>query len=188
MNHKNIQFLLLFFLFLAGITTAQKIKIKNVDGKPVEKASVVVQVNYKALDFIFNADKEKLFNVITDTSGVVELKGEFQKDNFEVKSLSIKIKHSDYSDYNVTTQDYSTDPKFSYDIYLTLKNKDLNPKSVPSEEKRDIDIYSSAEVAAKLKIKEEDIITMIEKGELKGKKIGEKYFISGNELKKYLEK
>lgn len=180
--------LLLFVLIsCANIINAQKIVVKNISGKPVDKASVVVQVNYKATNYIFDADKEKLFSMITDTTGVVELKGEFQNGSYEVKSVAIKIKHTDYSDYNITTLDYSSDPKFSYNIYLTPQNRDVNIKTMPAFENNGIDIYSCDEVAKKLNLKVDDIIIMIEKGELKGKKIGEKYFVSGNELRKYLE-
>ncbi len=177
----------LALIVCVNVVYAQKIIIKNINGNPVDKASVVVQVNYKATSYIFDADKEKLFSMITDTTGIVELKGEFQNGNYEVKSIAIKIKHTDYSDYNITTLDYSTDPKFSYNIYLTPKNRDVNIKSMPSFESNGIDIYSCDEVAKKLNLKADDIILMIEKGELKGKKIGDKYFISGNELRKYLE-
>ena len=172
-------------LYKMGIRNGDKIIAVN--GKPVEKASVVVQVNYKAIDYIFNSDKEKLITAITDSTGVVELTGEFQKDTYEVKSIVIKIKHANYSDYNITTLDYSNDPKFSYNIYLTPKNKDVNITGMPSEDRNEIDVYSSAEVARRLKIKEDEIMNMIERGDLKGKKIGDKYFVSGNEIKKYLE-
>ena len=187
MSYKNEIGIFILFLNIAAVTYAQKINIKNVNGKPVEKASVVVQVNYKAIDYIFNSDKEKLITAITDSTGVVELTGEFQKDTYEVKSIVIKIKHANYSDYNITTLDYSNDPKFSYNIYLTPKNKDVNITGMPSEDRNEIDVYSSAEVARKLKVKEDEIINMIERGDLKGKKIGDKYFVSGNEIKKYLE-
>jgi excisionase family DNA binding protein len=183
----NNMSVLIILISVGGVLKAQKINIRNVNGKRVEKASVVVQVNYKATDYIFHADKEKLFTAITDSTGIVELTGEFQRDDFEVKSLEIKIKHTDYSDYNIITLDYSNDPKYSYNVYLSPKNKDVNVKSLPGEGGNGLDVFSSAEVARKLKVKEEEIIAMIERGELRGKKIGDKYFVSGNEIKKYLE-
>lgn len=186
-KQKRLILLFIFFVVTIAEIDAQKIVVKNVNGNPVKRASVTVQVYYKALNYIFNADKEKLFTFVTDTTGVVELKGEFQNDNFEVKSISIKVEHEDYSEYSITTLDYSTDPKFRYNIYLTYKNNDVNIKTFPKEENNEIEIYTSAEIAKKLKVKEEDIINMIEKGKLKGKKISEKYFVSRNELIKYLD-
>lgn len=179
--------IIILLIFTNYLLFAQKINVKNISGKPVEKASVIVLVKYRATDYILNNAKEKLISVITDSTGIVQLKGEFQKDNSEVESITVEIKHADYSDLNITTQDYSKDPKFNYSFYLTPKNKDVNITGMPgTNERNELDIYSAADIARKMNTKEEEIISLIENGKLKGKRIGSKYFVSGSELRKFL--
>ena len=180
--------LAIVLLMLAGNMFAQKISIKNTNNNPVAKASVIVHVKYKATGYIFNANKEKMFSFVTDTTGIVELKGEFQKENFIVQSMDFEIKHPDYYDYNNHTVDYSNDPKFGYNVYLTPRNKDINVVGMPSgNDRNELDIYTASEIAKKLHIKEEEIIKLIETCKLRGKKIGDKYFVSGSELRSYLD-
>ena len=62
---------------------------------------------------------------------------------------------------------------------LNLSTKNLN--DIP-------DILSVEEVAAFLKVNKSDVMDLIEKKELKAKKVGDKYIITKKELIKFLEK
>lgn len=178
---------IVLMLFLVNNLFAQKIFIKNTEKKPVANTSVTVQVYYKANDYLINNKKEKLFSFVTDTSGVISFSGEFQKDNFSVDSLVIKVQHEKYKDYKLTTFEYYPDPKFIYNIYLVSKNNEVKILSMPSDERNELDIYTITEVARKLKVEEKDVLQLIETKKLKAKKIGNKLFVSGNDLRKYLE-
>ena len=189
-KNNNTQLMLLqivLMLFLVNNLFAQKIFIKNTEKKPVANTSVTVQVYYKANDYLINNKKEKLFSFVTDTSGTVNLSGEFQKENYKVDSVSFYVQHENYIDKKFVTYEYSKDPKFSYTIYLVNKRNDVKIVSMPSEDKNELDVFTSNEIAKKLKIEENDVIKLIETKKLKGKKIGQKYFISGNDLRKFLE-
>ena len=124
---------------------------------------------------------------MTDTSGVISFSGEFQKDNFSVDSLVIKVQHEKYKDYKLTTFEYYPDLKFIYNIYLVSKSNEVKISSMPSDERNELDIYTTTEVARKLKVEEKDVMQLIETKKLKAKKIGNKFFVSGNDLRKYLE-
>ncbi|MDP2036851.1 MAG: helix-turn-helix domain-containing protein, partial [Ignavibacteria bacterium] len=106
------------------------------------------------------------------------------------ESVSIKVQHKDYEPFEVTTKEYSSSASFNYIVYLVPKNSKVNlsGKIISNrQEVNELDVYSSDEVAEKLKVKEADILDLIKKKKIKGKKIGEKYFISGDELRKYLD-
>ncbi|MCX7876055.1 MAG: helix-turn-helix domain-containing protein [Melioribacteraceae bacterium] len=181
----NLKLLLLFLI--SNQVTAQKVFIKNVDKKSLPNASVIIQIYYKPVDYLIHETKEKLFSFVTDTSGTVNLSGEFQKENYKVDSVSFYVQHENYIDKKFVTYEYSKDPKFSYTIYLVNKRNDVKIVSMPSEDKNELDVFTSNEIAKKLKIEENDVIKLIETKKLKGKKIGQKYFISGNDLRKFLE-
>lgn len=183
----SFNFLLLYFTCFNSFAFAQKVYIKNIDKKPVANASVVVQVFYRATDYLIREPKEKLFTFVTDTSGTVSFSGEFQKETYKIDSVSISIQQENYLPQKVTTLDYSTDPKFSYIIYLVNKKNDVKIVSMPTEERNELDIYTTQEVSKKLNVDEKEVIKLIETKKLKAKKIGQKYFISGNDLRKYLE-
>lgn len=183
----RVNLILLLFFLISNQVGAQKVFIKNVDRKSLPNASVIIQVFYKPVDYLIRDTKEKLFSFVTDTSGTVIIAGEFQKENYKVDSISFYIQHENYMDKKFVTYEYSKDPKFSYTIYLVNKKNDVKIVSMPSEEKNELDIYTTNEIARKLKIDENDVIKLIESKKLKGKKIGQKYFISGNDLRKFLE-
>jgi excisionase family DNA binding protein len=185
---KNI--FLIHLLIISEVIFCQTILIRNPNKQPIKDASVSIQVKYNSSEFLLEKSKELFFTFITDTLGRVVVKGEFQKDNFQVESVTIKVQHKDFANYDVVTKDYSSQPSFTYTIYLVPKNNsiDLTGKLMTNElEVNELDVYSSQEIAEKLKVKEEDIISLIDKGKLRGKKIGDKYFVSGNDLRKYLE-
>lgn len=186
-NIKSKLLQIIFVIFIAGNLYSQKIIINNTDKKSVPKASVTVQVYYKAIDYLINNKKEKLFLLLTDTTGTVSISGEFQKDNFKVDSIVIRVQHENYKEYKLTTTEYSLDPKFAYNIYITPNNNEIRISSMQSDERNELDIYSTNEVARKLKVDEKNVIELIETKKLKAKKIGSKYFVSGNVLRKYLE-
>jgi hypothetical protein len=178
------------FSLLAGSLFAQTIWIKDINNKLVSKASVSVQVTYKANAFLLEDALEKLFTAVTDTLGKLKISGEYSKDEFTVESVSIKVQHKDYETFEVTTKEYSNSPTFNYVAYLVPKNSkvSLSGKIISNrQEVNELDVYSSAEIAEKLKIKEDEILTLIKKRKLKGKKIGDKYFVSGDELRKFLD-
>ncbi len=181
---------ILFAMFLAGNLFSQTIWIKDVNNRLISKASVSVQVTYKSTQFLLEGSLEKLFTAVTDTLGKVKISGEYSKEEFSVESISIKVQHKDFEPFEVITKEYSNSPTFNYIVYLVPKNSKVNlsGKIISNrQEVNELDIYSSDEVAEKLKIKEADILDLIKKKKIKGKKIGEKYFISGDELRKYLE-
>lgn len=193
-NHKNKSnkiFKIIICLFLLIILNhkafSQKIYIKNIDKKSIANASVVVQVYYHPIDYLIKDSREKLFSSVTDTSGVVLFSGEFQKETFKVDSVSITIQHENYLPKKVCTFDYSSDPKFSYTIYLVNKKEEMKIVSMPSEDRNELDIYTTYEISKKLNIDEKEVIKLIELKKLKAKKIGGKYFVTGNDLRKYLE-
>lgn len=179
-----------FAVFFAGDLIAQTIWIKDVNSRLVSKASVSVQVTYKETQFLLEEPKEKFFTAVTDTLGKLKISGEYSKEEFFVESVSIKVQHKDYEPFEVTTKEYSSSPSFNYIVYLVPKNSKVNlsGKIISNrQELNELDVYSSDEVAEKLKVKEENILDLIKKKKIKGKKIGEKYFISGDELRKYLD-
>lgn len=182
------------YMFLAVLITgnlfSQTIWIKDVNSRLVSKASVSVQVTYKETQFLLEEPKEKFFTAVTDTLGKLKISGEYSKEEFSVESVSIKVQHKDYEPFEVTTKEYLNSPSFNYIVYLVPKNSKVNlsGKIISNrQEVNELDVYSSEEVAEKLKIKEADILDLIKKKKIKGKKIGEKYFISGDELRKYLD-
>lgn len=180
----------LLLLTVGGTLLAQTIWIKDVNKRLVSKASVSVQVIYKDTRFLLEDAKEKFFTAVTDTLGKMMISGEYSKEEFSVESITIKVQHKDYDPFEVTTKEYSDSPSFSYIVYLVPKNSkvSLSGKIISNrQEVNELDVYSSDEVAEKLKVKEEDILDLIKKKKIKGKKIGEKYFISGDELRKYLD-
>lgn len=169
---------------------AQTIWIKDINNRLVSKASVSVQVLYKSTVYLLEDSKEELFTAVTDTLGKLKITGEYTKEEFSVESVSIKVQHKDYETFEVTTKEYSNSPTFNYIVYLVPKNSKVNlsGKIISNrQELNELDVYSSSEIAAKLNVKEEEILDLIKKKKIKGKKIGEKYFISGDELRKYLD-
>lgn len=182
----SILFFNLFFISI-NYLFAQKISIKSIENKPIANASVIVQVYYKANDYLIRETKEKLFSFVTDTTGTFKLNGEFQNENFKVDSISIKIQHENYYERKFTTLDYSNDKNYVYTIYLVNKKNDVRIISFPKEEKNQLDIYNTNEIAKLLKIDEHDVIKLIESKKINAKKIGQKYFVSGNDIRKYLE-
>ena len=187
-----MKFAKIFFLLatVTGSSLAQTIWIKDVNSRLVSKASVSVQVTYKETQFLLEEPKEKFFTAVTDTLGKLKISGEYSKEEFSVESVSIKVQHKDYEPFEVTTKEYSSSASFNYIVYLVPKNSKVNlsGKIISNrQEVNELDVYSSDEVAEKLKVKEADILDLIKKKKIKGKKIGEKYFISGDELRKYLD-
>jgi len=181
---------LLLLLLLTASMFSQTIWIKDVNNKLVSKASVSVQVHYKSTEFLLEGRQEKLFTAVTDTLGKLKISGEYSKEEFSVETVSIKVQHKDYETFEVTTKEYSSSPTFNYIVYLVPKNSKVNisGKIISNrQEVNELDVYSSAEIAEKLRIKEDDILDLIKKKKLKGKKIGDKYFVSGKELRKYLD-
>ncbi|MBI3125262.1 MAG: helix-turn-helix domain-containing protein, partial [Ignavibacteriales bacterium] len=84
----------------------------------------------------------------------------------------------------------SSSPTFNYIVYLVPKNSKVNLSGkiiANRQELNELDVYSTEELAEKLKIKEDDVLDLIKKKKIRGKKIGDKYFISGDELRKYLD-
>lgn len=172
------------------IVIAQTIYIKDVNSKPIPKASVAVQIIYKSTEFLLEGSREKLFTAVTDTIGKLKLSGEYSKEEFSVESISIKVQHKEYETFEVTTKEYSNSPTFGYTVYLVPKNSKVNlsGKIISNrQEVNELEIYSVTEIAGKLNVKEEDLIELIMKKKLKGKKIGEKYFVSAEELRRFLD-
>ncbi|MFA7419171.1 MAG: helix-turn-helix domain-containing protein [Melioribacteraceae bacterium] len=177
-------------MFLSGNLFSQTIWIKDVNNKLVSKASVSVQVTYKSTQFLLEGSLEKLFTAVTDTLGKMKISGEYSKEEFSVESVSIKVQHKDFEPFEVITKEYSNSPSFNYIVYLVPKNSKVNLSGkiiANRQEVNELDIYSSSEIADKLQIKEDDILNLIKKKKIKGKKIGDKYFVSGDELRKYLD-
>ncbi len=191
MSKINFNKMFILEIILAVLTfnqlVAQKIFIKDINKNPVANASVNVQVYYKAVDYLIRETKEIFFSFVTDTSGLISILGEFQKETFKVDSVSISIQHENYLQKKITTLDYSPDPKFNYTIYLVNKKEEMKIVNMQGEEKNELDIYTTFEISKKLKVDEKEVIKLIELKKIKAKKIGQKYFISGTELKKYLE-
>lgn len=181
---------LLLAMFLSGNLFSQTIWIKDVNNRLVSKASVSVQVTYKSTQFLLEGSLEKLFTAVTDTLGKMKISGEYSKEEFSVESVSIKVQHKDFEPFEVITKEYSNSPSFNYIVYLVPKNSKVNLSGkiiANRQELNELDIYSSSEIADKLQIKEDDILNLIKKKKIKGKKIGDKYFVSGEELRKYLD-
>ncbi|OGU77250.1 MAG: hypothetical protein A2499_11945 [Stygiobacter sp. RIFOXYC12_FULL_38_8] len=181
-------------IFLVIVVTtnlfSQTIWIKDINKRLVSKASVSVQVIYKDTRFLLEDAKEKFFTAVTDTLGKMIISGEYGKEEFSVESITIKVQHKDYDPFEVITKEYSSSPTFNYIVYLVPKNSKVNLSGkiiANRQEMNELDIYSSSEIAEKLQIKEDDILNLIKKKKIKGKKIGDKYFVSGDELRKYLE-
>ncbi len=177
-------------MFLSGNLFSQTIWIKDVNNKLVSKASISVQVTYKSTQFLLEGSLEKLFTAVTDTLGKMKISGEYSKEEFSVESVSIKVQHKDFEPFEVITKEYSNSPSFNYIVYLVPKNSKVNLSGkiiANRQEVNELDIYSSSEIADKLQIKEDDILNLIKKKKIKGKKIGEKYFVSGDELRKFLD-
>jgi excisionase family DNA binding protein len=180
----------LLVVFYSCIVNAQIIFIKDVNSKPIPKASVSVQIIYKSTEFLLEGSQEKFFTAVTDTLGKLKLFGEYSKEEFLVESITIKVQHKEFETFEVTTKEYLKSPTFSYTIYLVPKNSKVNlsGKIISNrQEVNDLEIYSVSELASKLNVKEEDIVDLIKKKKLKGKKIGEKYFVSAEELRKFLD-
>lgn len=186
-NNKNFPIVIFLCLLTSSQIYAQKIFIRDINKKPVTDASVTVHVYYKAIDYLLHETKEKFFSFVTDTSGTFSLSGEFQKETYKVDSVSISVQHENYLPQKLTTLDYSTDSKFSYTIFLVHKKYEIKVVSMPGEEKNELDIYTTNEISKKLNIEEKELIKLIESKKIRAKKIGQKYFISGNDLRKYLE-
>jgi excisionase family DNA binding protein len=71
-------------------------------------------------------------------------------------------------------------------LNITTQSQLNNKAQITSDE--DLGLMTSKEIAQKLRIAEDEIIKLIKNGELKGKKIGDKYFIRKDDFDEYMKK
>jgi excisionase family DNA binding protein len=118
------------------------------------------------------------------------------------KKVVIKITASGYEDYIITKTYSRLELKEMFDnfsnwdrivVYLIPKkevlkldgNLDVKQQVVQTES---LGVLSTDEIAKKLGIGEEEIINLIKTNQLKGKKIGEKYFVRKEDFDTFMKK
>ena len=75
------------------------------------------------------------------------------------------------------------------DVYLVPKKEVIEGDfTVRNQSSNDLGLLTAKEIANALTISEEDVIHLITGGELKGKKIGEKYFVRKEDFDEFMKK
>jgi excisionase family DNA binding protein len=97
-------------------------------------------------------------------------------DNYGTKLIYLNPKNTVISGtLNINAQSHLNNQ--STQFTTSTNNKDI-----------ELGVYSSKEIAQKLRVSEEDILKLIRTGELRAKKIGEHYFIRKEDFDEYIRK